>query len=51
MRALYIGSTAGNSGKSMITMGLGLRLEGAVAVDARLALRAGAGGRGLGIED
>lgn len=27
MRALYIGSTAGNSGKSMITMGLGLRLK------------------------
>ena len=27
MRALYIGSTAGNSGKTMITMGLGLRLK------------------------
>lgn len=27
MKALYIGSTAGNSGKSMITMGLGLRLR------------------------
>ena len=27
MKALYIGSTAGNSGKSMITMGLGLRLK------------------------
>ncbi len=27
MNALYIGSTAGNSGKSMITMGLGLRLK------------------------
>ena len=27
MKALYIGSTAGNSGKSMITMGLGLHLR------------------------
>ena len=27
MKALYIGSTAGNSGKTMITMGIGLRLK------------------------